>query len=159
MGLRFKDQELGDCFFVTTSFFERHSWGNIPGVYEALAEALTFRLQKTDSRLAAYVFMPSHLHFILFISGKQLSGFMRDFKKYTAHKSLCGLCHTLKTWQDRFDRQAIWTQDVLLAKIEYIHQNPYRRGLVDNPDNWKWSSSQDYSGEGQGPLLVWKEWY
>jgi putative transposase len=159
MGLRFKDQFLGDCFFITTSFINHNPWGNIPGVYESLSEALKFRLVKTNSKLAAYVFMPSHIHLILFIKGKYLSGFMRDLKKYTAQKGLIDYCGASQIWQDRFDRQAIWSLEVLLTKIEYVHQNPLRAGLVDNPEKWHWSSALDYSGNGTGPLPIWKDWY
>ncbi len=73
MGLRLKDQDLGEIFFVTTSFVDHNAWGNTRGIYEVLAEALNFRVAATNSKLIAYVFMPSHLHLILAINGKTLS--------------------------------------------------------------------------------------
>jgi REP element-mobilizing transposase RayT len=103
MGLRFKDQDFGTSFFVTTSFKDRIRFGDIPGVYEQLAESLSHRLKETNSKLAAYTFMPSHVHLFLFIEGKLLAGFMRDLKKYTAQKSLADLCRTKKIWQYRYD--------------------------------------------------------
>ena len=157
MGLRYKDQDLGETFFVTTSFIDHNTWGNITGVYEALAEALNFRLEATKSKLIAYVFMPSHLHLILAINGKTLSAFMRDFKKYTAQKGLKDFCKAPKIWQDRYDRQVIVTQDVLATKMQYIHNNPVKAGLVDSPEKWPWSSAVDYSG-GKSPVSVWMDW-
>jgi len=84
MGLRYKEQQFGSSFFVTTTFKEHAPFGDISGVYEQLAESLSYRLNETQSKLAAYVFMLSHIHLFLFIDGKSLAAFMRDFKKYTA---------------------------------------------------------------------------
>ena len=159
MGLRLKNQEYGNCFFVTTSFKNHHPLGNIKGVYEALAEALNYRVLKTKSKLIAYLFMPSHIHLLLIINGKTLSNFMRDFKKYTAQKSLSGLCSTRSVWQSRYDRQAIWNYDLLETKLEYIHNNPVKAGLVNMPDKWYYSSAGDYIGRTDNPVMVWKDWY
>ncbi len=157
MGLRFKDQDLGETFFVTTSFVDHNAWGNIRGIYDVLAEALNFRVAATNSKLIAYVFMPSHLHLILAINGKTLSAFMRDFKKYTAQKGLRELCNSPKIWQDRYDRQVIITDEVLATKIQYVHDNPFRAGLVASPEKWPWSSAVDYLG-GKSPVAVWTDW-
>jgi putative transposase len=159
MGLRFKEQDLGTSFFVTTSFKNHIRLGDIPGVYEQLAESLTYQMKKTRSKLAAYVFMPSHIHLFLFIDGILLAGFMRDFKKYTAQRGLTELCGSKHIWQSRYDRQVITTLKVLATKMNYIHLNPVRAGLVSNPEEWKWSSSADYLGRQKGPIPVFMDWY
>jgi putative transposase len=159
MGLRFKDQDLGTNFFITTSFKDRNRFGDIPGVYEQLAESLSHRLKETNSKLAAYVFMPSHIHLFLFIEGKLLAGFMRDFKKYTAQKGLAELCKSSKVWQPRYDRQVVVSLKLLTIKMTYIHYNPVRAGLVENPEDWKWSSAADYLGREKGPVPVFTYWH
>jgi hypothetical protein len=35
-------------------------------------------------------------------------------------------------------------------KICYIHQNPVERGLVEKPEDWKWSSARWYAGQREG---------
>jgi len=102
--------------------------------------------------------MPSHLHLVIAINGTVLSEFMRDLKKYTAQKSLAELCGTNNIWQQRYDRQVIITEKVLLTKIQYIHHNPVKAGLVDSPGKWPWSSAIDYAG-GMGPIPIWKDWH
>jgi len=159
MGLRFKNQDFGSCFFITTSFANNNNFGLIDGVYEILAEAINFRLDKERSKLLAYVFMPSHLHMVLLIGGVALSDFMRDFKKYTAQKHLIEICKSNPVWQERFDRQAIWSYDVLTTKIEYIHNNPVKAGLVDSSEKWLYSSAGDYMGRGKSPVEICKEWW
>jgi len=159
MGLRYKDQEFGDCFFLTTSFEGLKKLGDKGGVYEALAESLNFRIIQTSAQLIEYVFMPSHIHLLLAIDGGYLSGFMRDFKKFTAQKTLRNLVGLGKIWQDRYDRQAIWSEKILRTKITYIHENPVREGLVTEPEAWFHSSAADYVGRDSGPVTVWREWY
>ena len=159
MGLRYKNQDLGQTFFITTSFINHNPWGNIPGVYEALAEAIKFRLNATNSKLIAYVFMPSHIHLILAIDGSIISSFMRDFKKYTAQSALVPLIESSRIWQIRYDRQVIISERVLLTKLQYIHNNPVKAGLVESPEKWLYSSAVDYLSDSQGLIPVWKEWY
>lgn len=158
MGFRFKEQEYGQCFFVTTSFEKHRKLGDIDGIYGALSQSLNHVIQATKSLLISYVFMPSHLHMVILIRGGLLAGFMRDFKKFTAQKSIKDIVGGRKIWQDGYDRQVIYTEKVLITKIDYIHYNPVRAGLVDKPENWYYSSAADYTGREKGPVLVWKEW-
>ena len=159
MGLNFKGQQYGDCFFITFSFANRRKIGQIQGVYEILAESLNFRVFKTDSKILSYVFMPSHLHFVLSIDGKNLSGFVRDFKKYTAQKHLIKLCKINPVWQAGYDRQAIWSMEVLKTKIKYCHNNPVRANLVENAEDWYYSSYANYLALRNGPVNVHKGWF
>jgi REP element-mobilizing transposase RayT len=129
MGLRYKYQNFGTCFFITTSFRDRYPWGNIPGIYEVLITALKFQIKETRAGLVAYVLMPTHIHLALFIEGNLLADFIRDFKKYTAQKSLFELCGEKKIWQNRYDRQIICSVELLIKKIEYIHYNPVKLDL------------------------------
>ena len=158
MGLRLQNQIFGECFFVTTSFLDHQPLGCKPGVYEILATAVNYQLDETGAKLLAYVFMPTHLHLILLINGGLLSEFVRDFKKYTSQKALADFCASRRAWQSRYDRQALWSENVLLTKVEYIHNNPVKAGLVQESTAWYWSSAAAYAEKRNGPLAVWKEW-
>jgi putative transposase len=103
--------------------------------------------------------MPSHIHLVLKINGKILSSFMRDFKKYTAQKALSSLTINGILWQYRYNRVAIWSEKILLDKIKYIHNNPVKAGLCEQPERWFWSSAADYAGRIEGPVKVWLDWY
>ncbi|EJK2116875.1 hypothetical protein NK428_003823 [Vibrio navarrensis] len=46
---------------------------------------------------------------------------------------------------------------MMRQKIEYIHQNPVKRGYVDEAAHWRYSSVRDYLGQ-QGLLEVCKQW-
>ena len=42
----------------------------------------------------------------------------------------------------------------LRTMIDYIHNNPVRRGLMDHPTDWPWSSARFYAGEKDVPLVM-----
>jgi len=48
-------------------------------------------------------------------------------------------------WQGRFFDRALRTVKEYHAKVEYIHWNPVRRGLVKTVEEWKWSSVHEYA--------------
>jgi putative transposase len=159
MGLRFPQQKHGTCFFVTTTFRDWTPLGNIEGFYPALAESLAFCAKKYDASIAGYVLMPGHLHLVLFIPGSKLSDFMRDFKKFIAQKVIKDLKVNMSTvWKPRYDRVVIYSEKVLRQKLNYIHHNPVKSGLVQNAEDWQWSSARNYASDNQGPIPVWKDW-
>ncbi len=160
MTLRCAYQKFGACFFCTTSFIDRRPYGQNPGVYEALADSLIFYIAKYEAKLPAYVFMPTHVHLLLVLDGKHLGNFMRDFKKYLAQKPLRQ--HNTKVpslWERGYDRQTIYTEESFRTKLNYIHNNPVKSGLVVSAPEWPWSSAAVYMTEIAGPIPVWKEWF
>ncbi|MCD4728234.1 MAG: hypothetical protein K8R46_11260 [Pirellulales bacterium] len=38
--------------------------------------------------------------------------------------------------------------------LEYIHNNPVQRGLVAQPEQWPWSSAENWAGRKDVPLMV-----
>jgi putative transposase len=62
---------------------------------------------------------------------------------------------SLRFWQrgGGYDHN-LWTPARVWEKIDYIHANPVRRGLVTRPEDWPWSSHADYVGLGQCPLPI-----
>lgn len=46
---------------------------------------------------------------------------------------------------------------MMLQKLEYIHNNPVRRGWVASPEHWRWSSAHEWLG-GVSPVLFCDPW-
>jgi putative transposase len=159
MGLRFPEQKNYGCFFVTTTFKEWKSLGKIEGFYEILADSLIFYSNKYEVKISGYVFMPSHIHLLIFIDGHRLSAFMRDLKKFISQKSAkeIGIIEE-NIWTPRYDRVAIINEDIFRGKLNYIHNNPIKGQLVSSPEDWLWSSAGDYLSERPGLIPIWKDW-
>ena len=49
-------------------------------------------------------------------------------------------------WQPRFFDRALRSVKEYNEKVEYIHLNPVRAGLVSRPEDWRWSSYNEYAG-------------
>ena len=50
-------------------------------------------------------------------------------------------------WQESIHPRAIADELSLLKAMDYIHYNPVKRGYVDLPEHWRYSSARDYAGE------------
>jgi putative transposase len=160
MGLRFSEQTNFSGFFITTTFHQWKALGESGGLYQSIADSLNFCIGKYKVRISGYVFMPSHIHLLIFIDGRNLSNFMRDFKKYIAQKIVPALrIKTEKVWMDGFDRVAIETESIFRTKLDYIHYNPVRAGLASSPEDWKWSSAIDYFTNRSGLIPIFRDWH
>ena len=49
-----------------------------------------------------------------------------------------------RVWQRRFYPFNVFTERKRLEKLNYMHHNPVKRGLVSSPEQWPWSSFRFY---------------
>lgn len=108
--------------------------------------------------LFAYVIMPDHFHLLLGterkpseclryvngISSHRVIGFLKD---HDYGSSLAKLRHSVgknryrhSLWNHHPNLKAITDEDVFIQKVNYIHQNPVRAGLVEDAKTYRWSS-------------------
>lgn len=105
-----------------------------------------------ETSVVAYVLMPSHLHALLGTrQNERLSQLMRSFKslssklvKETASEDLIrrlSISGKYALWQPRFDELTIYSEKQLKIKIEYIHNNPVKDGIVQDAASYPFSSA------------------
>jgi putative transposase len=85
----------------------------------------------------AYVIMPSHLHTVLWCEEGMK---VRRFLQRTLSVTSKALEPDARFWKERPRVLAIYSQEVLETKVDYLHANPVRRGLVSSPADWPHSS-------------------
>jgi REP element-mobilizing transposase RayT len=92
----------------------------------------------------AFCLMPDHLHLLLRLAGdgKTLGDVVRSMKLFTTRRSW-QLGHDGQLWQDRFYDHVVRRSENAQATAEYIRQNPVRRGLVHEPEEYPWSGFPD----------------
>ena len=61
-------------------------------------------------------------------------------------------------WQARYDDFNVWTEEKRVEKLHYMHQNPVKRGLVEMPENWPWSSFQHYAAGLEETVEIESQW-
>jgi putative transposase len=49
-------------------------------------------------------------------------------------------------WQQDNHPEELESNDFKDQKLDYIHMNPVKAGLVDEPEHYRWSSARDYAG-------------
>ncbi len=118
--------------------------------------------------LVAFVFMPEHVHLLANplepdpdIGGylqaikqpfsKQIHGILKQHKSSLLSKLIVRDRpghESFRFWQEGagYDRN-LWTPKVIMAAINYIHENPVRRRLCQQAIQWKWSSARWYLGD------------
>ena len=161
-----------NCFFITTTFKDWISLLIDASYYDIICNSIEFCLNKYGADLIAFVLMANHIHLIIFFNKKtDVSGFMRDLKKYTSvqirkkleEENRFDIIERLvfgkrrqkfKVLQDRFDAVLIKSKKVLLTKIEYIHNNPVKKELVSHAVDWEYSSVESYLGSNNENKVV-----
>lgn len=71
-------------------------------------------------------------------------------KKFELAKKDYKITSKHQVWQEGFHPKEISTEKELWQKIKYIHMNPVRKGLVEKPEDWKYSSARDYLTDEKG---------
>lgn len=59
-----------------------------------------------------------------------------------------------RIWQPRFYDFVVFSEHKRLEELRYIHRNPVKGGLVEEPQHWAWSSFRHYAYDEPGPVLV-----
>ena len=127
----------------------------------------SWRFLQAHERLIiyAYVVMENHLHLVA--ASPNLSKEIGDFKSFTARQIIDYLkdrnaqdvlrqlaqgkaAHKqdreYQVWQEGSHPQLIQDEEMMRQKVEYIHNNPVKRGYVDDPTHWRYSSARNYAG-------------
>jgi putative transposase len=157
--------EPGDLHELTFSCYKRQPLLTNDAWREQLAHCIDAAGEELQMPLAAFVFMPEHVHVLVVPTGHEpaidryLACIKQPFSKWVKQRLVdikSSLIRRLtveerpgktcfRFWQEGpgYDRN-LTTPSVIEAAIDYIHMNPVRRGLVNRAVDWKWSSANWY---------------
>jgi REP element-mobilizing transposase RayT len=129
---------------------------------KVVTESLNFCVTNKSLRVSSYVIMPTHVHLIVFdaeFDAERLKRTLVDLRKFTG-RELADYCaihlpacfaETLKRragddrerrfWQPTQHPVGIVSEQVWKQKMDYLHINPCRKGLVRSPEDWRFSSA------------------
>lgn len=144
---------------------------------QIIIDCWTHLQQHRGLKLYGYVVLENHLHVVA--QADELPEVWTSFKKFTARQLIELLqqrkadtllrrmefvyrarrtgCHH-QFWQEGSHPQAILDSEMLRQKLRYIHENPVKRGYVDQPEDWRWSSARNYAGR-DGMIDVFMDWH
>jgi putative transposase len=164
--------EPGHAHALTFSCFQRQQFLRSERTCGWLADSIELAREKFDFSVWAYVFMPEHVHLIVWPRQieYEIAEIRKAIKASVARRAICFVeaiapdSLSLMTrkrgnkterlfWQSGggYDRN-LFTAKALIAEIDYLHLNPVRRGLVERPDLWKWSTAGWFLNSIEPPL-------
>ena len=168
----------GHAHALTFSCFGRQAFLSKDGSRHWFVDAVDRARSKHGFHVWAYVIMPEHVHLLVWPPEPvyDISEILNSIKQSVSKRALLYVrLHApafLKRMEDRqpngqvhyrfwqrgggFDRNVV-EPNAAYHEIEYMHNNPVRRGLCLHPEDWLWSSAADYAGLRTGPLKINRE--
>jgi putative transposase len=155
-GLR-RFQQTRQIHFITCSCFHRRPNFTTEQSRAAFEFALERVRQKYELCVYGYVVMPEHVH--LLVSEPEhsdLAHAMQSLKQGVART--LALRAPESFWQERYYDFNVWSERKFVEKLRYIHRNPVKRGLVEAPRDWHWSSFRQYLTAERGAVEIESQW-
>jgi putative transposase len=165
--------EPGHAHMLTFSCYKGYKFFAADRTCQWLAEAIDVARHEIDFALWAYVFMPEHVHLIVWPRNPvyDIAEIRRAIKGPIARKAIKYLGEEAPEWLPRITRtrgqkteRLFWQSGggydrnineppTLAKEVDYLHLNPVRRGLVEQASDWKWSSASWFLGTGTLDLM------
>jgi putative transposase len=142
--------------FVTFSVFRRRRLLDHDHPKRIVLGVVNEELEQHTARCVGFVVMPDHVHAIVwFPTTGQLSRFMHGWKRKSSFhirawyrrgeaRYFEGFGEGDRFWQPKYYPFEIYSRFKLEEKLQYMHDNPVRAGLVHQATEWKWSSARWY---------------
>jgi putative transposase len=142
-GLR-RFQETNHSHFVTFSCWHRRRYFKSDDLYSLFVQGLEAARTRFNFRLYGYVVMPEHVHLLLSEPTKQ---------------KLADAIHYLKlSFAKRARGPHSASAQVSVQRTDANLGHPVKRGLVESPEEWPWSSYRHYALREPSPVELESEW-
>ncbi len=137
---------------------------------DIVVDSLKYCCGHKGMRLHAFCIMSNHIHLIVSSLDQKLNEIIRDFKKFTSKEIVAYLQKEqesrkdwilpmlkeaadrtkrgkiFRLWQDGFHPIELNTPSLQDQKLEYVHDNPVKAGIVWLPEEYVYSSASNYAG-------------
>ncbi len=178
MSRKYKVRNPAGVYFITCTVVGWVDLFTRPTYKDILINSLKYCIDNKGLIVHAYVIMTNHVHLI--VSTKEevlLPNVMRDFKTHTSKKLLEEIKainesrrqwllskfafeakrqvrgKNYRVWQDGFHPIELLNGEMVVQKLEYIHNNPVAERIVDETVDYVYSSARQYAGEvGELPI-------
>ena len=161
---------LGHLHFITCSCYRRMPFLRTRRARDVFLRILSDVRDRYDFALLGYVVMPEHIHLLISepnlgdpsivmkVLKQRVSRALRRPRKRAASGQMTfweddTLRHYARFWQRRFYDFNVWSVRKKNEKLNYMHFNPVKRGLVERPTGWAWSSCRFYA-KGESGLCA-----
>jgi REP element-mobilizing transposase RayT len=172
-------EAYGDVFFCTSTVVGFVELFDNKYICDIFVEDIAYYQKRGDFSVISYIIMPNHFHLVIKPNRKlSISTVIGNLKRISSRHITRWLeknneriimtqlaeyatqepAKNCRVWKPRFDSFVITNESTLRQKIEYIHNNPVRAGLVFQPTDWRYSSAGNYARLNNNKLDVDIEW-
>src|SRR5580658_2090001 len=161
----------GHLHFLTFSCYRRLPLLGTARARNAFVAALAKIRERYGFRLIGYVVMPEHVHLLISESAECTPSLVLKVLKQRVSRDLRKRRRRVPTgqmrlvfkegdaglprfWQPRFYDFNVYSAKKIREKLEYMHANPVKRGLVGSPGAWAWSSFLSYERGERGLVPI-----
>lgn len=154
----------GHLHFITFSCHQRAKLLVSDAARDRFVQILGEVRDRYGFALVGYVVMPEHVHLVIAEAPSPTPSTVIQVLKQRSSHGIRGLCGTSveelgQFWERRFYDFNIRTWKKLHEKLLYMHMNPVKRGLVDGPQLWPWSSylfhAKGITGKARMDFVPW----
>ena len=163
-GYQIQDQHA--MYFITSTVVDWVDVFTRQRYRDIVIGSMNFCCENRGLKIYGYVIMSNHIHLIVSSEAGILSDTLRDFKRFTAtniieevrlqpesrrewmlHRFKWNGSRNLRNTDNQFWIQdnrpeLIYSQDFFLQKLNYIHENPVRAGIVYRAEDYIYSSAR-----------------
>jgi putative transposase len=162
----------GHLHFLTCSCYRRLPLLGTVRARNTFVKILGEVRDRFQFALVGYVVMPEHIHLLISEPAKGTPSNVLQVLKQRVSRRLRGktrrrgsaaqlqlrFCGAEKSlpqfWQPRFHDFNVWSEKKRIGKLNYMHENPVKRRLVENPKDWPWSSYGFYAKAERGLVRI-----
>jgi putative transposase len=145
-----RHQRTGHLHFLTFSCYRRQAYLGVPAARDLFEYALERTRRGYRFQVIGYVVMPEHVHLLVSEPEKKaLALGIQSLKLSVVRRSKQN-----PFWQARYYDFNVFSEAKRIEKLEYMHANPIKRGLVDAAEDWRWSSYRSYRTREEGPVRI-----
>ncbi len=176
MRSRYQIRDLHAAHFVTGTILEWLPVFTTAACCDILVPSFQHCQAHKGLLIHAWVIMAYHFHAI--VAGPDLSATLGDLKAFTAKRLVARVIterrdwlrndlhyfrapgkarSEYQVWQEGSHPQALPTDDIMQQKLDYLHNNPVKRGWVATPEHWRYSSAHEWC-PGAIPVMRCDPW-
>ena len=160
----------GHLHFITFSCYRRVPFLRSVRTKNTFVQTLSEVRDRYGFSLVGYVVMPEHIHLLMSeptqrtpstviqVLKQRVSRRLRRKKRANSGQMTLSFAGgedpQPRLWQRRFYDFNVWSLKKRVEKLHYMHMNPLKRGLVDHPKDWPWSSFLFYSNSQKALIRI-----
>ena|ERR1035437_9518208 len=147
-------QQCGSFHFISFTCYHRFHHLGTAQARELFERSLESMRRRYDFVVYGYVVMPEHVHLLVSEPKKALlSKAIQALKLSVSVQS-----RERPFWQARYYDFNVHNEEKRVEKLRYMHRNPVKRGLVEKPEDWPWSSFRHYMTAIEGTVEIESFW-